>query len=64
MTLSGFHVAAERRPGGGFAEDRPGGLGVDDILSAAEDGLGFDVDGEGSLRLLEGLAQPDAVGEL
>jgi len=63
MTLFEFHATAELRPGG-VADDRQGSLGVDDILSAAEDGLGLDVDGEGSLRLLEGLSQADAVGAL
>jgi len=64
MTLFEILASAELRPGGGVADDRQGSLGVDDILSAAEDGLGLDVDGEGSLRLLEGLSQADAVGEL
>lgn len=54
MTLHDSRGSRDLRPGGAFRDDRQDSLGVDDLLSSADDGLGLDVDGEGGLQLLEG----------
>jgi hypothetical protein len=58
MTLFDSEAAMELRPGGGFQDDGRVSLAVDDLLSSAADDLGLDVDGDGSLVLVEG-GEPD-----